>query len=106
LGRVPAIMAWLVVEEMRIRFRLYSARAEDDLFNTHVANALIFARALSEEVPLHEAVDLYLEVLGIPEGVSNVVFNRALRTVADDVLPPVESARGSEAAAVVASGPA
>jgi hypothetical protein len=105
-GRVRRRIRGRVQEDLRHRISLAAARAEDDLFNTHVANALIFARALSEEVPLHEAVDLYLEVLGIPEGVSNVVFNRALRTVADDVLPPVESARGSEAAAVVASGPA
>ena len=69
------------------------ARAEDSLFNTHVENTLIFARALSDEVPLHESVDLYLEIMAVPEGYSDVVFNRALRTVADDTLPPLAPAR-------------
>lgn len=99
-GRVRRRIRGRVQEDLRHRISLAAARAEDDLFNTHVANALIFARALSEEVPLHEAVDLYLEVLAIPEGVSTVVFNRALRTVSDEMLPPVDAGRAAEAAPV------
>jgi hypothetical protein len=101
-GRVRRRIRGRVHEDLRSRISLAAARAEDDLFNTHVANALIFARALSEEVPLHEAVDLYLEVMAIPEGVSTVVFNRALRTVADESLPPVEQGRPAEQAPVTA----
>lgn len=92
-GRVRRRIRGRVHEDLRQRINLAAARAEDDLFNTHVANALIFARALGDEVPLHEAVDLYLEIMAIPEGVSDVVFNRALRSVADDSLPPVTAPR-------------
>jgi hypothetical protein len=99
-GRVRRRIRGRVQEDLRNRISLAAARAEDDLFNTHVANALIFARALGEEVPLHEAVDLYLEVMGIPEGVSTVIFNRALRTVADDSLPPLGPPRPSETPAM------
>lgn len=88
-GRVRRRIRGRVHDQLRDRINLAAARAEDSLFNTHVDNALIFSRALADEVPLHEAVDLYLEIMVIPEGVSDVIFNRALRTVADDVLPPV-----------------
>jgi hypothetical protein len=82
-----------VKDDLRQRINLAAARAEDALFETHVQNALVFGKALAEEVPLHEAVDLYLDVMSIPEGVSDVIFNRALRIVADDVLPPLDAAR-------------
>lgn len=92
-SRVRRRIRGRVKDDLRQRINLAAARAEDALFETHVQNALVFGKALSEEVPLHEAVDLYLDVMSLPEGVSDVVFNRALRIVADDVLPPLDSAR-------------
>ena len=92
-SRVRRRIRGRVKDDLRQRINLAAARAEDALFETHVQNALVFGKALSEEVPLHEAVDLYLDVMAIPEGVSDVIFNRALRIVADDVLPPLDSAR-------------
>lgn len=92
-GRVRRRIRGRVHDKLRDRINLATARAEDSLFNTHVENALIFARALADEVPLHESVDLYLEIMAVPEGYSDVVFNRALRTVADDTLPPLAPAR-------------
>ncbi len=79
--------------DLRSRINLAAARAEDALFETHVDNSLTFARAMGEEMPLHEAVELYLEIMMIPEGVNDVVFNRALRLVADRELPPVREAQ-------------
>jgi hypothetical protein len=92
-SRVRRRIRGRVKDDLRQRINLASARAEDALFETHVQNALVFGKALAEEVPLHEAVDLYLDVMAIPEGVSDVIFNRALRVVADDVLPPLDAAR-------------
>lgn len=92
-SRVRRRIQGRVQDELRQRINLAAARAEDDLFLTHVDNALLFARAMADEMALHEAVDLYLDILSVPEGVSDVVFNRALRTVADDVLPPVARTR-------------
>ena len=91
-SRVRRRVRGRVHDDLRHRINLAAARAEDDLFERHVANALEFARALSAEVPLHEAVDLYLEIMSVPEGVSDVVFNRALRRVADSELPPLDPA--------------
>jgi hypothetical protein len=95
-SRVRRRIRGRVQDDLRQRINLAAARAEDDLFEKHVSNALEFARALSAEVPLHEAVDLYLEIMSVPDGVSDVVFNRALSRVAAAELPPL----GEEPAAV------
>ncbi|HYJ78544.1 MAG TPA: hypothetical protein VEW03_02985, partial [Longimicrobiaceae bacterium] len=101
-SRVRRRIRGRVQGDLRHRVNLAAARAEDSLFEQHVDNALQFARALAAEVSLHEAVDLYLEVLAVPEGVSDVVFNRALRSVADAELPPVDG-YGDDALADAAS---
>lgn len=94
-SRVRRRIRGRVEDELRTRINLAAARAEDDLFDTHVENALVFARAVSDEMPLHDAVDLYLDVMAVPDGVSDVIFNRALRTVADDALPPLPGRRAA-----------
>lgn len=92
-SRVRRRIRGRVKDDLRQTINLAAARAEDSLFETHVQNALVFGKALAEEVPLHEAVDLYLDVMAIPEGVSDVIFNRSLRIVADDVLPAMDASR-------------
>lgn len=92
-SRVRRRIKGRVQDDLRHRINLAGARAEDDIFRTHVENSLIFAKALADEVQLADAVELYLETMVIPEGVSDVIFNRALRTVADDVLPPLSASR-------------
>jgi hypothetical protein len=98
-SRVRRRIRGRVQEDLRNRINLCAARAEDALFEQHVHNALEFARALAAEVPLHEAVDLYLDIMAVPEGVSDVIFNRALRHVADAELPPLEGEPEAAAAA-------
>ncbi|HEU0015923.1 MAG TPA: hypothetical protein VFQ45_19755 [Longimicrobium sp.] len=92
-SRVRRRIRGRVKDDLRQRINLAAARAEDSLFETHVQNALVFGKALADEIPLHEAVDLYLDVMAIPDGVSDVIFNRSLRVVADDVLPAIDSSR-------------
>lgn len=95
-----------VQDELRERINLSAARTEDALLQTHVENALIFARALGEELTAPEAVELYLDTMLLPEGVADVIYNRALRLVADQVLPPVpgELEDQTAAAAVEVAG--
>lgn len=78
-----------VQDELRERVNLSAARTEDAILETHVENSLIFARALGEELTTPEAIELYLDTMMLPEGMGDVVYNRALRLVADQVLPPV-----------------
>ena len=109
-SRVRRRIRGRVQDDLRNRINLAAARAEDSIFLTHVDNALIFARALADEMQIHEAVDLYVDTMSIPDGVSDVVFNRALRTVADDVLPPIDLSRapkrGDDGRSVATSTPA
>lgn len=87
-----------VQDELREQVNLCAARAEDALLETHVQNGLIFARALGEELTAPEAVELYLDTMMLGEGVADVIYNRALRRVADQVLPPVEEPADERAA--------
>jgi len=77
-----------VQEELRERINLAAARAEDGLLQTHVHNALTFARALTAELSASESIELYLETMMLPEGLADVIYNRALSIIAEQVLPP------------------
>ncbi len=88
-GRLRKRIRGRVHEELRHRINLAAARTEDALLETHVENALVFIKALGEETAAPEAVELYLETMGIQEGLGDVIYNRTLRTIADSVLPPV-----------------
>ena len=94
--RIDALVARLkrrvrgrVQEDLRHRINLAAARTEDDLLRTHVENALLFVRALSKETSEAEAVELYLDTMMLPEGIADVIYHRALREIADQVLPPI-----------------
>jgi hypothetical protein len=80
-----------VQEDLRHRINLSAARTEDDLLATHVENALLFVRGLGDELSEPEAVELYLETMMIGEGPGDVIYHRALREIADQVLPPLPS---------------
>jgi hypothetical protein len=115
-GRSDALFARLrrrvrgrVQDELRERINLSAARTEDELLETHVGNSLVFVRALAEEVSAPDATELYLDTMMLPEGMADVVYNRALRKLADRALPPVPGpAEGPEEAAadlLQATGP-
>jgi hypothetical protein len=88
-GRLRRRVRGRVQEELRNRINLSAARTEDALLETHVDNALIFVRALAKQTNEPEAVELYLETMMLPEGVADVIYNRALGRIADRVLPKV-----------------
>lgn len=94
-----------VQDELRDRINLAAARTEDSLLETHVENALVFRKALAEELSPPEAVEMYLETMMLPEGVSDVIYNRSLRLIADQVLPPLpdDGAQPNASEAVVAA---
>lgn len=78
-----------VQEELRLRINLSAARTEDALLETHVENSLIFVKALGDELSEPDAVEMYLDTMMIPEGVADVIYNRALSMIAAEVLPPL-----------------
>jgi hypothetical protein len=91
-ARVRRRVRGRVQEDLRERINLAAARTEDDLLATHVENSLIFVRALANSsTSAPDAVELYLETMMLPEGTADVIYHRALRTIADRVLPPLPS---------------
>ena len=90
-----------VQEDLRHRINLAAARAEDTLIAAHVDNTLTFIKTFGE-MGTSEAAELYLETMSIQEGVADVIYNRALRGIADQTLPPVDgepAAGGTDARA-------
>ena len=85
-----------VQDELRERINLAAARTEDGILETHVHNSLSFARALAAELSASESIELYLETMMLPEGVADVVYNRALSIIAEQVLPPVPGSGEAE----------
>ncbi len=103
-GRSDAVFARLrrrirgrVHDDLRGQIDLSIARTEDALLETHVANALVFVKALADELGAAGAVELYLNTMLLPEGFADVVYNRALAVIADQVLPPVPHTGDSSA---------
>lgn len=90
-GRLRRRIRGRVQDELRQRINLAAARTEDALFETHVENGLIFVKALGDEITPADAVEQYLETMAISEGLGDVIYNRALRILADQRLPPVRS---------------
>ncbi|HEX6926988.1 MAG TPA: hypothetical protein VF167_16310 [Longimicrobiaceae bacterium] len=102
-GRSDALLARLrrrvrgrVQDELRERINLAAARTEDGILQTHVHNSLTFARALSSELSVSESIELYLETMMLPEGVADVIYNRALSIIAEQVLPPLPGGEEQE----------
>lgn len=95
-GRSDALLSRLrrrvrgrVQDELRERINLAAARTEEGILQTHVHNSLSFARALTSELSASESIELYLETMMLPEGTADVVYNRALSIIAEQVLPPL-----------------
>lgn len=110
-GRPDAVFARLrrrirgrVHEDLRNRINLAAARAEDSILQTHVENSLIFVRAIGDEMPPSDSVEKYLETMMLEEGKADVIYNRALRVIADDVLPPLPPARKERVSSPVEVG--
>ncbi|CAN5863822.1 hypothetical protein BH23GEM3_BH23GEM3_17830 [soil metagenome] len=104
-SRVRRRIQGRVQADLRQRINLAAARAEDDLLTAHVDNALLFVKALADEMPPPAAVDLYLETMVLSEGLGDVVYNRALSTIADHLLPPVPQPANVRPKAAQEQGP-
>ena len=64
--------------EARKRLLLVAARAEEALYETHVANLLDLIDSLGEEVDLDRAMELYVEMVDLDEARASTVNTRLL----------------------------
>jgi hypothetical protein len=79
-----------VNDELRRFVELSAAQTEVAILDTHVENALNFVELLDKELSLPDAVELYLESLGVRESISEVTYYLTLTRLADKQLPRVQ----------------
>jgi hypothetical protein len=77
--------------EAKRKLLIVAARSEEALVETHVANVLDLLGALSSEVDVDRALELYAEVLPMDEHQLAMVTNRVLAR--HDQPPPRPAAR-------------
>lgn len=69
--------------EVRKRLLLLTARAEEAIVETHVANLLDLLRVLEDEVEFERAIELYAEMMSLDESQAASVANRLLARLDD-----------------------
>ena len=74
----------------RKRLLLVTARAEEAIAETHVANIIDLLETLGDEVDLDRGIELYVEMMSLDEGMAAAVTNRLLARFDDSSLatPP------------------
>jgi hypothetical protein len=77
-----AVLGWLRRRRMseggRRRLVIALARAEEELVETHVRNALEVFEAVGEEMPLDHALELYLDTMDVVEPRASIVGRRVM----------------------------
>lgn len=76
------MLGWLrrrrLSETGRRRLVIALARAEEELVETHVRNALDVFEAIGEELPLDRALEIYLDAVDVVEPRAAIVARRVL----------------------------
>lgn len=65
-------------EGCRRRLVIALARAEEELVETHVRNALDVFEAVGNELPMDEALELYLDSMDVPDPRAAIVGRRVM----------------------------
>jgi hypothetical protein len=64
--------------EARKKLLIVTARAEEALVETHVANMVELLEALGEEIDLDRGIEIYMQTMGLEEQLAATVTNRLL----------------------------
>lgn len=64
--------------EARRKLLIVAARSEEAIVETHVANLLELLDTLGDEVDLNRGIELYVEMMSLPEEQAGTVANRLL----------------------------
>lgn len=75
--------------------KLAIARAEENIINTHINNAITFAALLEDHYPLDRCVAEYLAALSVTGSRGQAVFQRTMARIADARLPIPNSPAGA-----------
>jgi hypothetical protein len=69
------------------------ARAEEEILETHVANALAVMDALENELSIGHALELYLEAMDLGEVRETIVAKRVLARLEEEEVGRMRAAR-------------
>ena len=76
------MLGWLrrrrMSEAARRRMVIAMARAEEELVETHVRNALDLFEAVGEEIPMDQALETYLDAMDVTEPRASIVARRVM----------------------------
>lgn len=75
------------------RLMIALARAEEDLIETHVVNALAVMDALDDELTMGHALELYLEAMDPGEPRGTIVAKRVLARLEEEEVGRMRAAR-------------
>lgn len=64
--------------DARKKLLMVTARAEEALVETHVANLIDLLTTLGDEIDLSRGLDLYAEIMGLDETLASTVTSRLL----------------------------
>jgi hypothetical protein len=76
-----------VNEDLRHWVELTAASTEVALLEAHVSNALGFVRLTEKELPFAAAVETYLDLMEVRDGIAEVVYYITLARLAEEQLP-------------------
>ena len=76
-----------VNEELRRWIEVSAAATEVAVLVTHVDNAINFVDVLEKEMPFSEAIELYLDALGVRDSIAEVTYYTATAKLKDRILP-------------------
>jgi hypothetical protein len=75
------------------RLMIVLARAEEEILETHVANALSVMDALEDELSMGHALELYLEAMDLGEVRETIVAKRVLARLEEEDATALRSPR-------------
>jgi hypothetical protein len=81
LRRIPAAL--------HLHVRIAYANAWESLIGTHTSQALQFVCEFASRAPVLRALDLYFEVVAVPEAMQEMVRTRSLTSLELESLPPL-----------------
>ena len=84
-----------IPEALHLRVRIAYANAWEALIGTHTSQALQFVCEFASRTPVLRALDLYFEVVAVPEGMQESVRTRSLTSLELESLPPLGRAGSS-----------
>ncbi len=82
--------------DLRRWMELHTGRSEVLLLDIHVRNALAFVQALAPDVPIHDAVAIYREKVGVREQLGEVLYWFVLSRMSEAELPTVRDMETSD----------